>query len=110
MNMICLMVVALKIRTFIDYKLFIGQQTKNKTIIFILKMINQINEIIFAISKDNEYRQISHVNNIWTIKGGTHVKYIENQFIKYLNNFKDKQKKIKEMLKPKMIRDHLFIL
>jgi len=67
-------------------------------------------EVVLALSPDNEYRQISHVNNIWTIKGGTHVRYIENQFVKYFkDNFKSKSKKMKEMLKPKMIKDHLVV-
>eukprot|EP01084_Bolivina_argentea_P113088 201633_1 len=101
---------ALKVKTFVDYtKLFIGKDTKSKSDYWHCQ-VNDKWEIVLAISKDNEYRQISHVNNIWTIKGGSHVKYIENQFIKYFkDNFKSKQNKIKEMLKPKMIRDHLFV-
>merc|ERR1712228_281992 len=100
----------LKIKTFIDYtKLYIGSNAKSKSDYWHAK-VNEKWEIILALSPNNEYKQISHCNNIWTIKGGTHVKYIENQFVKYFKeNFKDKQKKIKEMLKPKMIKDHLFI-
>jgi len=67
-------------------------------------------EVVFALSPDNEHRQISHVNNIWTIKGGSHVNYIMRQFVKYFkDNFKSKSKKVKEMLKPKMIKDHVTV-
>jgi len=101
----------LSISTFIDYvKLFIGGDKKSKSDYFAYKTDDEKWEVVLALSEDNEYRQVSHVNSIWTMKGGTHVKYVENQFVKYFkDNFKDKQKKIKEMLKPKIVRDHLFI-
>ena len=100
---------SLQIKTFIDYvKLYIGKEAKKSSDYFYFEDSDKKWEIVFAMH--HEYKQISHVNNIWTIKGGQHIKYIENQFIKYFkDNFKDKQKKIKEMLKPKMIRDHLFV-
>jgi len=101
----------LPVRTFIDYaKLYIGPTAKLKSDYF-HHTDNEKWEFILAIApQGSDYRQVSHVNNIWTIKGGAHVKYIENQFVKFFkDNFKDKQKKIKEMLKPKMIKDHLWI-
>lgn len=81
----------LPISNFVEYsKLFLEEGAKARTHYY--QFGNKETdrwEIVFALSPDNEYRQISHVNNIWTIKGGTHVRYIENQFVKYFKaNFK----------------------
>ena len=46
-------------------------------------------EVIFALSPDHEFRQVSHVNNIWTIKGGSHVEHVLKPFVNYFKkNFK----------------------
>ncbi|ETO35265.1 hypothetical protein RFI_01798 [Reticulomyxa filosa] len=73
-------------------------------------------EIIIGLSIEQEYKQISHVNNIWTMKGGNHVKYIIEQIIDYIrNNYKTKIKSIgnindiKNILKPQFIKDQIFI-
>ena len=83
----------LPVNNFVNYsKLFLGDLDKEVKGSYFWHFGNKETdrwEVVLALSPDNEYRQVSHCNNIWTIKGGTHVRYIENQFIKYFkNNFK----------------------
>jgi len=102
----------LEVRDFEGYaKLFLAEGAKKKTNFWQFGDKEKDRwEVIFALSPDNEHRQISHVNNIWTIKGGSHVNYVINQFVKYFKtNFKTRGNAMKEMLKPMMIKNHIMI-
>ncbi len=50
-------------------------------------------EVAFAVSADGEKRQVSFVNNIATIKGGTHVSMVERQIVDKIIEHVTKNKK-----------------
>lgn len=52
------------------------------------------------------YQQISHVNGINTVDGGTHVDYITNQVIKHISEIIGKKKIV---VKPAQVKEHLMI-
>jgi DNA topoisomerase-2 len=64
-------------------------------------------EVAFAVS-DGEFRQVSFVNNIATIKGGSHVNMIENQIVARITEHVAKDKK-NGPVKTKAIRDQMWI-
>ncbi|EPX74519.1 DNA topoisomerase II [Schizosaccharomyces octosporus yFS286] len=64
--------------------------TESPTVIY--ERVNDRWEIAFAVS-DEEFNQVSFVNNIATIRGGTHVNYIADHIVKAVNE--DVQKKNK---------------
>ena len=54
------------------------------------------------------YKQISFVNGIQTINGGSHVDYVSNQVVKKLTEYiQSKHKNVK--IKPTQIKDYLFM-
>lgn len=64
-------------------------------------------EVAFAVS-DGEFRQVSFVNNIATIKGGKHVDYIEKQIVdKVIENVKKNKKN--GPVKPHQVSQQLWL-
>lgn len=63
--------------------------------------------------KDKEHKsfeQISFVNGIWTLRGGRHVEYIVNNFVKkFIDYAKSKKRKGIENVKPQYIKDNLIV-
>ena len=58
----------------------------------------------------NPFVQVSFVNGIATIKGGSHVDYIANQIATYLINVaKKKNKNAAATLKPHAVKNHLWV-
>ncbi len=53
-------------------------------------------------------KQVSFVNGVCTTKGGTHVNYVVNQFIKRFIEFVQKKRKL-ENIKPQTIKDNIFV-
>ena len=64
-------------------------------------------EVAFAVS-DGEFRQVSFVNNIATIKGGKHVDVIDNQIISRITEHVSKNKK-NGPVKTNAIRNQMWI-
>lgn len=64
-------------------------------------------EVAFAVS-DGEFRQVSFVNNIATIKGGRHVDMVEHQITSKISDYVAKNKK-SGSVKPKTIKDQLWV-
>ncbi|GLJ21974.1 hypothetical protein SUGI_0411630 [Cryptomeria japonica] len=61
-------------------------------------------------ASDGQFQQVSFVNGIATIKGGTHVDYIANQIATYLINVaKKKNKNAAATLKPHAVKNHLWV-
>ena len=62
-----------------------------------------------AVVDTNEFKQVSFVNGIHTMKGGKHVDYIMNQITTKLSEYIQKKKKLTEPVRPALIRSHLFL-
>ena len=61
-----------------------------------------------AVVDSAEFKQVSFVNGIHTMKGGKHVDYIMNQIVAKLSDYIQKKKKLTEPIRPALIRNHLF--
>ncbi|SJX63744.1 probable DNA topoisomerase II [Sporisorium reilianum f. sp. reilianum] len=64
-------------------------------------------EVAFAVS-DGEFRQVSFVNNIATIKGGKHVDHVADQVISRLIDHVKKDKKTGKVM-PNQVRQQLWV-
>lgn len=63
-------------------------------------------EIAVSLAK-NGYEQISFVNGINTVRGGTHVNFITNSIVKKISDMIESKKK--KTVKPQVIKDNLFV-
>ena len=72
----------------------------------IYEKCNERWEIAVSIAK-NGYEQISFVNGINTVRGGTHVNFITNSIIKKISDLIESKKK--KTVKPQVIKDNLFV-
>jgi DNA topoisomerase-2 len=73
----------------------------------IYEMCNDRWEIAVSTSKNGTYEQISFVNGINTIRGGTHVAYITNAIVKKLGDMIEAKKK--KTIKAQILKDNLFV-
>jgi DNA topoisomerase-2 len=73
----------------------------------IYEMCNDRWEVAVSLSKNGTYEQISFVNCINTIRGGTHVNTITNAIIKKLSDMIEAKKK--KTIKPQILKDNLFV-
>lgn len=65
-------------------------------------------EYTVCLSPLEEFTQVSFVNGINTIKGGTHVNYITNQIVKKLISYIETKKKVK--VKASVIREQIMVI
>eukprot|EP00892_Ulva_mutabilis_P007081 jgi/Ulvmu1/4745/UM020_0029.1 len=96
----------LPIKTFQDYvNLYLGPKDTGAARVYEKNGTRW--EIVIS-PTDGQFQQVSFVNSICTLKGGTHVKLIMDQVCKHLAeaiNKKNKNAKVKEF----MVRNHLWI-
>jgi DNA topoisomerase-2 len=64
-------------------------------------------EVAVTASRNGTYQQISFVNGINTIRGGTHVNYITNAIVKKLADMIESKKK--KAIKAQTLKDNLFV-
>jgi len=64
-------------------------------------------EIAVSLCKNGSYEQISFVNGINTIRGGTHVNTVTNSILKKLSDVIETKKK--KTIKPQILKDNLFV-
>lgn len=64
-------------------------------------------EVAAAMNDDGEFRQVSFVNGIWTMRGGKHVDYMCTQIIKKLCDLINKRKK--ETVKAQLIKENIIV-
>jgi DNA topoisomerase-2 len=64
-------------------------------------------EVAVSLSRNGTYEQISFVNGINTIRGGTHVNYVTNAIIKKLSDVIEAKKK--KVIKAQTLKDNLFV-
>ncbi|KAF5822370.1 putative DNA topoisomerase (ATP-hydrolyzing) [Helianthus annuus] len=92
-------------KTFEDYvKLYLQPSTDT---LRIYEKVNERWEICVSIA-DGHFEQVSFVNNIATIKGGTHVDYITNQIANHLVTVVKKQNKHAN-LKAHNVKNYLWV-
>ena len=65
-------------------------------------------EVGVAASEHGIFQQVSFVNSICTLKGGTHVNYITDIIAKHISQYCMKKLKI-DLAKPHVVRQHLFV-
>ena len=95
----------IQIKTFQQYvDLYIGTKDDNTRI---YEYANERWEYVVALSKTDEFQQISFVNGIFTQKGGKHIEYILNQIIRKLCAYIKIKKKID--VKPTSIKEQLIL-
>ena len=93
----------LKVTDFQSYvKMYLDETSKKK---FVFEKCNE--RWSYAVSLNNEYKQVSFVNGIFTGKGGKHVDYIVNQITKKMVQYIKQKKKVD--VKPSIIKEQLFV-
>lgn len=101
----------LPVNKFEDYcKLYLNTEidengSQNK---LIYEKVNDRWEVAIACS-DMGFQQVSFVNSIATTKGGRHVDYITDQFVKALGEMVNKKNKKTTQIKPFQIKNHMWV-
>jgi DNA topoisomerase-2 len=97
--------VQVPVKDFADYvDMYIGNKSESSRV---YEQCNERWEYVVALSKTDEFNQVSFVNGISTSKGGKHVEYILNQIIKKVVAYIQKKKKMD--VKPAAIKDQLML-
>ncbi|XVE99509.1 hypothetical protein REPUB_Repub03eG0205100 [Reevesia pubescens] len=98
------------VKSFLDYvNLYLGAaaKTKDEPLPRILEKVNARWEICVSLS-EGQFQQVSFVNGIATIKGGTRVDYITNQMSNYVMNVVNKKNK-NANIKAHNVKNHLWV-
>ncbi|URE10379.1 hypothetical protein MUK42_03933 [Musa troglodytarum] len=98
------------VKTFSDYvNLYLQSASKSRTepLPRITEKVNERWEICVSLS-DGQFQQVSFVNGISTIKGGTHVEYVTNQITNHIMTVVNKKNK-NANLKAHNVRSHLWV-
>ncbi|CAD7943152.1 unnamed protein product [Amoebophrya sp. A120] len=66
-------------------------------------------EIAMSISDSGQFQQVSFVNSINTLKGGTHVAHVTDQLVETISKKVNKENKSGMDIKPAHIRNHLMV-
>lgn len=101
----------IKVKNFSDYvKLYTGKDSQDggTQAPILYEKINDRWEVAFTIS-DGQFNQVSFVNSICTIKGGTHVNAIADQIVNQLIDAVKKKDKKGIPLKPFQAKNHLWL-
>ncbi|KAI9090852.1 DNA topoisomerase [Phlyctochytrium arcticum] len=102
----------LKIKDFKDYaELYVNSATPSTVVgkpQIIYERPNERWEVAFTVS-DGQFQQISFVNSICTMKGGTHVSHVADQLVATLIEAAKKKDKKGVPLKPFQVKSHLWI-
>lgn len=97
----------IKVKEFEDYvNLYIGNK---KELTRIYETPHERWEICAAYNQSGNMEQISFVNGVWTIEGGTHIQYVLNQIVKKLEAHIKKGKNKDLNIQSKYIKDHLWL-
>lgn len=99
------------VKSFLDYvDLYLKSAAKSRPEESLPRVTEKVNdrwEVCVSLS-DGHFQQVSFVNGIATIKGGTHVEYVTNQVANHLVGIVNKQKKDANM-KPHAVKNHLWV-
>jgi len=93
------------IKNFLQYvDLYVGDKS---TTTRVHEEVNERWEYVVCMAPKEEFTQVSFVNGIFTGKGGKHVDYILNQFVRKMTAFIKQKKKID--VKPNTIKEQIFL-
>ena len=93
------------VKSFLNYvDLYIGNKMKTNRV---HEESNDRWEYVVCMAPNEEFTQVSFVNGIFTSKGGKHVEYILNQFVRKMVVYIKQKKKVD--VKPNTIKEQLFI-
>ncbi|XP_074575291.1 DNA topoisomerase 2-like [Curcuma longa] len=98
------------VKTFSDYvNLYLKSASKDKSepLPRIAEKVNERWEICVSLS-EGQFQQVSFVNGIATIKGGTHVEYVTNQITNHIISIVNKKNK-NANLKTHNVKSHLWV-
>ncbi|XP_020577441.1 DNA topoisomerase 2 [Phalaenopsis equestris] len=98
------------VKTFGDYvNLYLQTASKSRSepLPRIVEKVNDRWEICISLS-DGQFQQVSFVNSINTIKGGTHVEYVTSQIASHVMSIVNKKNK-NANLKPHNVKSHLWV-
>ncbi|GMI87135.1 topoisomerase II [Hibiscus trionum] len=98
------------VKSFLDYvNLYLSAASKSRTepLPRIPEKVNPRWEVCVSIS-EGQFQQVSFVNSIATIKGGTHVDYVTNQISNYVMNAINKKNK-NANIKAHNVKNHLWV-
>jgi len=92
------------VKTFEDYcALYLTEGTKT-----VYERVNERWQVCVASQETGHFKQVSHVNNIWTIKGGQHCNYVADQLVNKIVQFCQRKNK-KITIKPIHAKNHIFL-
>ncbi|KAG7534005.1 DNA topoisomerase type IIA subunit B domain 2 [Arabidopsis thaliana x Arabidopsis arenosa] len=98
------------IKSFSDYvDLYLSAASKSRTepLPRMNEKVNDRWEVCVSLS-DGQFQQVSFVNSIATIKGGTHVDYVTSQVTEYIVGIVNKKKKYPNV-KTHNVKNHLWV-
>jgi len=84
--------------------LYIGDKKEHERV---YEQVSDRWEVVASYSNFDGFQQISFVNGLLTINGGTHVKYIVDQIVKHITQFIKTKHKID--VKPQTVKEHLIV-
>jgi DNA topoisomerase-2 len=100
----------LPIKSFLDYvKLFVQAQSAPDRAVPLPLLHQKFGkrwEVAVSLS-DGQFSQVSFVNSIATIRGGTHVNHVTDQLTRHLASYVNRTKKTS--LKPFQVKQHIWI-
>ncbi|KAH0448872.1 hypothetical protein IEQ34_022672 [Dendrobium chrysotoxum] len=100
----------LPVKTFADYvNLYLQSASKSRPepLPRIAEKVNDRWEICVSLT-DGQFQQVSFVNSINTIKGGTHVEFVTSQIASHVMSIVNKKNK-NANLKPHNVKNHLWV-
>ncbi len=81
----------------------------NKPLQIIYEKCNERWEVCVTLSLEQQFQQVSFVNSINTIKGGTHVNHVTDQLVEVLLAKAQKGNKKGMQIKPANVKQHLWV-
>ena len=98
----------LPIKNFQDYvNLYIGKANQEGSLPRVYEKVNDRWEICASVATEAQFNQVSFVNSICTLKGGTHANMVADGLAKKLLNTKSLKKHKK--LKPAHVKNHIWV-
>jgi DNA topoisomerase-2 len=98
----------LPIRNFQDYvNLYIGKNNAEGSLPRVYEQINDRWEVCATVATEGQFNQVSFVNSICTLKGGTHANLVADRLANKLLNSKALKKHKK--LKPAHVKSHVWV-
>ncbi len=92
-----------------SFEKYVELYFKNKDVPHVFQKINDRWEVCVGLSQGGQFQQVSFVNSICTIKGGTHVKYVTDKLAKELAPILKKKNKGGADIKGHQIKNYIWV-